>query len=132
MRRHRSPSSSSTRRSCGNVDTHAQIPFRALIIVSTAHIIQQYFGSAEVGGVKAFGECTVDHRQELASVLALVLALPQPTQPHRSAEFERLCPLTSGEGEGLLETGFCLFCMRHAECGMRGEDGGRLTLDPGL
>ncbi len=72
---------------------------------------QQRLRLLQVSGVKALGEPTVDRRQQLAGLVPLALALPQPTQTHRGPKLPGLGLLAAGDVEGLMKVGFRLCVM---------------------
>src|SRR5262249_18794995 len=74
--------------------------------------LQQGLGVLEVRCVEPFGEPTVDRRQQLVGFGALTLVLPQPTEAHAGPQLPRSVLLAAGYGEGLLEAGFRLRCVR--------------------
>ena len=71
-------------------------------------LLQQRPGVLQVGGVKALGESAIDRCQQLTSLIALALALPQPAQDHGGPQLPGFGLLATGNCEGLLETGFRL------------------------
>src|SRR5882724_1081123 len=73
--------------------------------------LQQRPGLLQVGGVKALGEPAIDRCQQVVSLGALTLLLPQATQAHRRPQLQRLRLLAAGNLQGLLITGFCLLLM---------------------
>ena len=70
--------------------------------------VQQGFGILQVRRVKPLRKPTVHRSQQLVSVLALVLGLPQAGQAGGGTEFPGFGVLGAGDVEGLVETGFCL------------------------
>ena len=60
-------------------------PTRFLYLTISPQLLQQRLGLLEVGGVKALGEPAVDWGQQLASLRALALLLPQAAQTHGGA-----------------------------------------------
>src|SRR5438128_8463416 len=52
----------------------------------SSELFQECLGLLEVGGIKALGKPTVDRREELVSLSALALLLPQASQAHGSAQ----------------------------------------------
>jgi hypothetical protein len=73
---------------------------------------QQRLGLLQVSGVKALGEPAIDRCQEFISLDALALLLPQATQARSGAQLPGFGLLAPGYGEGLLEAGFGLGCVR--------------------
>src|SRR5215510_11484757 len=61
---------------------------RALLRLSP-QLFQQCHGLLQVGGVKAFGEPTVNRREQLVGLGALALLLPQPCQAHGGPQLQR-------------------------------------------
>src|SRR5215510_6001297 len=71
-------------------------------------LFQQCLGLLQVGGVKALREPAVDRGQQVVSLLALSLLLPESTQAHGRAQLQRFRLLAAGHGQGLLKTGLSL------------------------
>ena len=67
----------------------------------SSQFLQKQFGFLEISRVKPFSEPAIHRRQQLVSILILVLALPQTSQAGGGAEFPGLGLLTAGYGEGL-------------------------------
>jgi CreA protein len=57
--------------------------------VALRQCLQQRLGILEIGRVEALGEPAVDRRQQVVSLLALTLLLPQASEAHGSTEFQR-------------------------------------------
>src|SRR5262245_34312723 len=72
--------------------------------------IQQRLGLLQVRRVKALGEPAVDRGQQVISLGALALELPQASQAGRGAEFPRFRLLALGNADGVMEAalGFSL------------------------
>ena len=72
--------------------------------------VEQRLGVLKVGGIKAFGEPTIDRRQQRAGLSALAPALPQATQAHGGTQFEGFGLLLTRHVESVLKTclGFLL------------------------
>jgi hypothetical protein len=54
--------------------------------VLSRELLEQRLGLLEVGRVTALGEPTVDRREELVSLSAFALLLPQASKAHGSAQ----------------------------------------------
>src|SRR6266851_9140634 len=75
-------------------------------MVSTSRqLIEQRLRLSQVTGVEPFGEPAIDLGQQLPSLGALTLLLPQTTQAGGGTEFERPGLLGMRHVEGLLEAG---------------------------
>jgi hypothetical protein len=64
--------------------------------------LQQRLGLLEVGGVKAFGEPTVDWRQQCMRFGALALLLPEAAEAHGRPQLQRFRLLAAGDVQGAL------------------------------
>jgi hypothetical protein len=76
--------------------------------------IKQRFGLLQVRRVKPFRKPIVHLGQQAVDLLVLVLALPEPGEAGSGAEFPRFVVLVTGNGEGLVEAGFCLGHIRNS------------------
>src|SRR5262249_14900091 len=83
--------------------------------VLSPEFLQQPLGLLEVGGVKSLRGPAVGGRQRRVGFGTLALLLPAPTQTHGGPQLQRFRLLTTGHGEGLLETGLGL---RHLRDGL--------------
>jgi hypothetical protein len=75
-------------------------------LILLSQLLKQRLGFFQVSRVKALGEPPVHRRQQVDSVLALVLGLPQTGQTGSGAEFPGFGLVVTGEAEGLVEAAF--------------------------
>src|SRR5213083_982198 len=97
-------------RACGSatpIVTMIRAPAASPPVLSLQRF-QQRPGVPEVRRVKALREPAVHLRQELTGFSTFTLALPQAAQAHGGAQLPRPGLLAAGNGQGLLQAGFCL------------------------
>src|SRR5215510_16612188 len=75
---------------------------------SVRQFIEQRFRFPQVRSVEPFGEPAIDLDQQVVSLGALALLLPEVRQAGSGAEFERLGLLAAGNIEGVVEAGLRL------------------------
>jgi len=76
--------------------------------VALCQCLQQRFGFLQVGRLKPLGEPAVDRRQQLVGLCTFALLLPEATEAHGGAQFERFRLLAAGDVQGTPQPGFCL------------------------
>src|ERR1700683_4883412 len=70
--------------------------------------IEQGLRLLQINRVQAFGVPGIDRSEKIAGLTPLALIAPESRHAHRSAQFERLCPLLSGNRERTFEMCFRL------------------------
>ena len=70
----------------------------------SCQLFEQGFGFLKISRVKALGEPAIERRQQLIGGGPLTLLLPQPTQTHRGAQFQRFRLLAVSYSESLVKT----------------------------
>ena len=66
-------------------------------------LVEQRFGFFEIGCVEAFGEPTVDRREDVTGFDLAALVAAEPDEAYGSAQFPKLGLLSLGNTESLLE-----------------------------
>src|SRR5262245_31752954 len=74
------------------------------IYSSSPKFLQECLGLLQVHRIKPLREPAIERRQQVVSLGALALALPQACEAHGGPQLPRLGLLTAGDGESLLQT----------------------------
>ncbi len=68
-----------------------------------AELVEKRLCILEVRSIEAFGEPIIDRRKQVARFGRFALVLPQASEAHRSAKFQRTCVLALRDLDGMAE-----------------------------